>query len=213
MQPVDLQVGGGGDSWHPRQLFALSWSNPPGVTTAVHYRLLDPGGAVLIGDTTLPWTASAIDHLSVPGTPGAYTAEVWLEDGGGARAHRSSAKLRFDDARPGAVEPVPFTGWIGRSGFPFTRPPRPPRRPRRRSPASAAMPSRPIPRRAGRPCAGADLQRRRDRPAERNRRRRAADRRASRGPELRARGRRLGFRRPFGGCRHHDPARRQDRAS
>lgn len=119
IQPIDLQVDGGEDSWHPGQLFALRWSNPAGVA-AVHYRLLNPSGAVLIADTTLPWAAHAIDHLSVPGTPGAYTAEVRLEGEGGAIGPPVDAKLRFDNARPGAVEPLPPSGWIGRSAFPYT---------------------------------------------------------------------------------------------
>jgi hypothetical protein len=119
LQPIDLQVRGGEDNWHPNRMFALSWSNPPGVA-AVHYRLLSPGGGILIGETTLPWAATAIDHLSVPPAPGAYTAEVWLEDAGGAQGPAVSAKLRFDDFRPGIVEPLPSPGWIGRSGFPHT---------------------------------------------------------------------------------------------
>ena len=119
MQPIDLRVDGGEDNWHPNRLFALSWGNPPGVA-AVHYRLLGPGGGVLIGATTLPWAATAIDHLSVPPTPGAYTAEVWLEDANGAPGPASSAKLRFDDARPGTVEPLLSPAWIGRSAFPYT---------------------------------------------------------------------------------------------
>jgi len=119
LQPVGLQVDGGEDNWQPRQMFALSWSNPPGVA-AVHYRLLSPSGQVLIADTTLPWAADAIEHLSVPPTPGAYTAEVWLEDSKGASGPTASATLRFDDAHPGAVEPLPSPGWIGRSAFPYT---------------------------------------------------------------------------------------------
>jgi hypothetical protein len=119
MQPIDLQVDGGEENWHPGRMFALGWSNPPGVAAA-HYRLLGPGGGVLIGDTTLPWAANAIEHLSVPAAPGAYTAEVWLEDADGAQGPAVSAKLRFDDARPGAVEPLPLPMWIGRSAFPYT---------------------------------------------------------------------------------------------
>jgi hypothetical protein len=119
MQPIDLRVEGGEESWHPGRLFALSWSNPAGVA-AVHYRLLSPGGGVLTGDATLPWAASAIDHLSVPAAPGAYTAEVWLEDSHGAQGPPVSAKLRFDDARPGAVEALASPTWIGRSAFPYT---------------------------------------------------------------------------------------------
>jgi hypothetical protein len=117
-QPINLGVGGGEDNWHPGRMFALTWSNPPGVVAA-HYRLLSPGGQVLIGDTTLSWAANAIEHLSVPPTPGAYTVEVWLEDATGATGPPASAKLRFDDARPGSVEPSPSLGWIGRSAFPY----------------------------------------------------------------------------------------------
>jgi hypothetical protein len=119
LQPIDLQVGGGEDNWHSNRMFALSWSNPPGVA-AVHYRLLSPSGGILLNDTTLPWAATRIDHLSVSPAPGAYTAEVWLEDADGAQGPAVSAKLRFDDARPGAVEPLPFPTWIGRSAFPYT---------------------------------------------------------------------------------------------
>jgi hypothetical protein len=119
LQPLDLKVDGGEDSWRPTRMFALAWSNPSGIAAA-HYRLLAPGGQVLIADTTLPWAANAIEHLSVSPAPGAYTAEVWLEDAGGAIGPPASAKLRFDDARPGNVAPLPFPGWIGRSGFPHT---------------------------------------------------------------------------------------------
>jgi hypothetical protein len=119
LQPIDLKVDGGEDNWHPNRMFALSWSNPPGVA-AVHYRLLSPGGGTLIGDTTLPWAATAIEHLSVPAAPGAYTAEVWLEDAGGTQGPPVAAKLRFDDARPGAIDPLPSAAWIGRSSFPYT---------------------------------------------------------------------------------------------
>ena len=117
--PIDLRVDGGEDTWHSGQTFALRWSNPPGVAAA-HYRLLGPAGQVLIADTALSWAANALEHLSVPPTPGAYTAEVWLEDAKGASGPRENATLRFDGARPGAVEPLPFPGWIGRAGFPHT---------------------------------------------------------------------------------------------
>jgi hypothetical protein len=119
MQPINLQVDGGEDNWHPGRMFALSWSNPAGVAAA-HYRLLSPSGQVLVADTTLPWAANAIEHLSVPPAPGAYTAEVWLEDAKGASGPPASATLRFDDARPGAVEALSLPDWIGRSAFPYS---------------------------------------------------------------------------------------------
>jgi hypothetical protein len=119
LQPVDLSVDGGEESWHPQRSFALRWSNPPGSIAAVHYRVLDPAGQVVIGETRLDWAATAIQHLSVPPAPGAYTAEVWLEDGSGAKGTPVSAKLRFDDGKPGQVEPAQIPAWIGRTAFPL----------------------------------------------------------------------------------------------
>ena len=112
----------------PRQMFALSWSNPPGVAAA-HYRLLDPGGAVLIGDTTLPWAANAIEHLSVPAAPGAYIAEVWLEDAEGARGRRSAPSCASTTHGPGARRTTPLAGVDRPLGLSLHRPPHPPERP------------------------------------------------------------------------------------
>lgn len=117
-QPADLRVNGGEESWHAQRAFSPRWSNPPGVRAA-HYRLLDPDDAVLIGDTRLAWAADAIDQISVAPDPGAYTMEVWLENGDGAIGPPAAAKLRFDNSPPGWVEPVPVPGWIGRTSFPY----------------------------------------------------------------------------------------------
>jgi hypothetical protein len=119
-QPIDLSVDGGEESWHSQRSFALRWSNPPGSIAAVHYRVLDPSGQVAVGETRLDWAATAIQHLSVPPSPGAYTAEVWLEDGKGVEGTPVSAKLRFDNGKPGQVEPAQVPAWIGRTAFPYT---------------------------------------------------------------------------------------------
>jgi uncharacterized Zn-binding protein involved in type VI secretion len=119
LQPLNLRVEGGEDSWHAGRLFALRWTNPASQVVAAHYRLLDPQGQTLIGDTRLPWAATSLEHLSVSPAPGAYTAEVWLEDAAGSLGGPVSAKLRFDDAGPGPVEALPPPGWIGRTGFPY----------------------------------------------------------------------------------------------
>jgi hypothetical protein len=119
LQPIGLRVDGGEESWHAGSQFALRWNNPPGSVAAAHYRLLDPGDRELIGDTRLPWPAISLEPISVPPAPGAYTAEIWLEDGNGALGKPVSAKLRFDNARPGHVEPVPQPAWIGRASFPY----------------------------------------------------------------------------------------------
>jgi hypothetical protein len=117
-RPQSLSVAGGEDSWHPTQSFALTWTNPSPIA-AVHYRLLDPSGEVLIGDTRLPWPATAVEHLPVPPRPGVYTAEVRLEDGDGGIGEAATAKLRFDDAKPAGVEALPSAGWLGRASFPY----------------------------------------------------------------------------------------------
>jgi hypothetical protein len=129
LQPLGLSVDDGEESWHAEQSFALRWSNPPEPVAAVHYRLLDPWGGIARAEMTLGWAATAIQSLPVLSTPGAYTAEIWLEDDHGAEGAPVSAKLRFDDSRPAQVEPLPADGWIGRAAFPYslqiTHPPGP----------------------------------------------------------------------------------------
>jgi len=120
LQPVDLSVDGGEASWHAQRLFVLRWSNPPGPVARVHYRVLDPSGQEALSEATLDWPATSIQHLSVPPSPGAYTAEIWLEDSSGAAGIPVTAKLRFDDGKPGQIAPVQVPAWIGRTAFPYT---------------------------------------------------------------------------------------------
>jgi hypothetical protein len=117
-RPLDLQVSGGEDNWHPGQTFTLSWTNPSPIAAA-RYRLLGPSGEVLVGETRLSWPATSVEHLTVPPRPGIYTAEVRLEDGAGAIGEAALAKLRFDDARPAGIEALPPKEWLGRSSFPY----------------------------------------------------------------------------------------------
>ncbi|MGE5283307.1 MAG: hypothetical protein ACM3N0_13495 [Chloroflexota bacterium] len=117
-QPIGLSVDGGEGTWHAEQDFVLRWSNPPGVV-AVHYRLLDPSGEAAL-EARIGWAATALEPLTVPNAVGAYTAEVWLEDGAGGEGPPVAAKLRFDDAAPGPVAPLAPPGWIGRNDFPLT---------------------------------------------------------------------------------------------
>ncbi len=124
LQPANLWVDGGEDAWHRTRGFGLHWSNPPQADgspiAAIHYRLLDPSGQVAIAATRIDRPATSIEPLRVPEIPGAYTAEIWLENGDGIEGTPVTAKLRFDDVRPGAVDPYPSPGWIGRSSFPYT---------------------------------------------------------------------------------------------
>lgn len=117
-QPLELSVDGGEESWHAENSFAVRWRNPSGVA-AVHYRLLDPSGQVSLAEARIGWAATAIQQLAVPQTPGAYIAEVWLEDSDGNEGDPVSARLRFDESPPGRVDPLPPGGWISRTGFPF----------------------------------------------------------------------------------------------
>ncbi len=118
-QPHDLSVDGGEESWHAERSFAVRWDNPPGVA-AVHYRLLSSSGQVVLGETTIGWPATSIQHLFVPAIADIYTAEVRLEDMDGNEGPAGSVKLRFDDGAPGQVSPQSATGWIGRTAFPYT---------------------------------------------------------------------------------------------
>ncbi len=119
LQPIDLRVEGGEQSWHPERVFSLHWSNPPGVAS-VHYRLLDPDGEVARAEQTSVWPLNEIRSLEVRGEAGVYSAEVWLQDGDGATGEPVLVRLRFDDGVPSPIEPAPAAGWIGRTAFPYT---------------------------------------------------------------------------------------------
>lgn len=119
--PANLVVDGGEETWRPSRSFRILWTNP--VTSppiaAVHYRVRDPRGTVVVGPVRVGWAASDVDGIQVPAIPGAYTADVWLEDTAGEWSGLSSAQLRFDDERPGAVAPSVGASWIGRTAFPL----------------------------------------------------------------------------------------------
>jgi hypothetical protein len=121
--PLDLRVEGGEETWHSKRAFRIVWTNPthsggPPIA-AVHYRVWNPAGALSIGATRLGWPATSIERLDVPDEPGAYTAEIWLEDTAGDLGAPAAVKLRFDDRRPGWVEPLVGPAWVGRTAFPL----------------------------------------------------------------------------------------------
>jgi hypothetical protein len=121
LMPTDLRVEGGADSWHAENRFRLDWTNPqvdPPVA-AVHYRVRNALGQVVVGETRIGGPVTVVDRLLVPMT-GAYDAEVWLEDAAGAQGAAVAAKLRFDNVRPGQAAPLGVSGWIGHAGFPYT---------------------------------------------------------------------------------------------
>ncbi len=113
LRPLNLRVFGGEANWHPTNDFQLDWDLPPlpsgSSVTAVDYRIGAP--ASLAPVTTLPWMVSHLEHLHVPAQPGLYTAEVRLAVDG-QYGPWGAAALRFDDARPGAVQPQPAREWF-----------------------------------------------------------------------------------------------------
>jgi hypothetical protein len=118
LPPGELEVLDGGDAWRSTEMFRLHWHDPPGVA-AVHYRVRDPQGAVVVAEQRLPWAADQAE-VRVPDVPGSYLGEVWLEDAVGGQGAPATTKLRFDDARPGPVSPRTTGAWIGRNAFPLT---------------------------------------------------------------------------------------------
>jgi hypothetical protein len=118
LQPLEMSVDGGGESWHADPGFTVRWSNPLGVA-AVGYRLIDPSGQPLGPDARIEWAATAL-RATVPQVDGTYTVEVWLEDDAGAVGPPVSAKLRFDQSPPQWVVPSVGAEWIGRTSFPLT---------------------------------------------------------------------------------------------
>jgi len=133
LQPENLTVAGGEDTWHADNDFDLDWANPPQADgapiAAVRYRMLDAGGSVVVPQTRVAGPASNLMDLEVPAGPGRYTVEVSLEDSAGNVGPAARAVLRFDDVRPGPAAPVETHEWLSRSELPLfqsiTHPPLP----------------------------------------------------------------------------------------
>jgi len=124
LPPVNLEVVGGADSWHSVDKFCLRWENPlpqgGQPIAAVHYRVRNALGIAVVGPTRIDWPVEVICEIRLANIPGAYDADVWLEDAAGSQGAPAAAKLRFDNVRPDDVAPMPVSGWIARTGFPHT---------------------------------------------------------------------------------------------
>lgn len=121
LRPCELEVLGGEETWRPDSLFNLRWRNPPQSgappVAAVHYRVLDASLQVM-REKSVDRAAETLE-VFVPPVPGIYTVEVRLEDAAGNLGPAATTSLRFDDSRPGYVEPLPTVGWIGRADLPY----------------------------------------------------------------------------------------------
>jgi hypothetical protein len=109
LRPAHLRVTDG--TWHTDNRFQLAWDPPGAPTAAVHFRVRDEGGEVVIPETRVPWDGSHFDVHS-PAVPGRYTVDLWLEGAGGETGAQESTALLFDDARPAPARPVAPAGWI-----------------------------------------------------------------------------------------------------
>jgi hypothetical protein len=120
-RPANLTVVDGA-GWRADPNFQLTWTSPSTgggpALVATRYRVRVPGGAVLEEEETAP-TSNAVSVRTRPGISGIYTAEVWLRDAAGGLSPPAAAQLRFDDARPAAIEPLPLPEWLGRPAFPL----------------------------------------------------------------------------------------------
>lgn len=120
-RPADLHPIGGEESWRASTGFELAWSPPPPAEPALvatRYLLRDPQGAE-IESRRLGRVIDGVGDLVVPDVPGLYSVEVWFEDAAGGQGPRATAQLRYDDVRPGSIQPRTPPSWIGRPSFPL----------------------------------------------------------------------------------------------
>ncbi len=119
--PLSLTVAGE-SGWRADTHFPLTWTNPSTAgdppLAAVHFRVRDPRGVVVEEEELQP-TIQGVSVRARTGYSGIYSAEVWLEDSGGALGPAAATELRFDDARPAVTEPAAVAEWLGRASFPL----------------------------------------------------------------------------------------------
>lgn len=122
LQMTDVRVLGGENTWHPAPSFRLDWTQepgPPAVASAVVHQLYDPQGHPVGGPVHDAEEEGTLENIMVPAVPGAYTAEVWLENVEGEPGPPVDVTLRFDDAAPSPPAPQAPTGWVN-GGKPVT---------------------------------------------------------------------------------------------
>lgn len=124
--PTYLGIWGIKETWYSNNDFDVGWTNPTDPSNryvspvaAVHYRVLNQAGAVVIGERRVAGSRNEINPLTVPDIPGVYTVEVWLEDATGFEGAAATAKLPFDDARPPPAEPAQPAEWIAANAIPY----------------------------------------------------------------------------------------------
>jgi hypothetical protein len=122
LEMTNVRVSGGEDTWHASPSFRLDWTQepgPPAVASAVVHQLYDPQGHPVGGPVHDAEEEGTLESISVPQIPGAYTAEVWLENLDGEPGPPVTVTLRFDDTAPAAAAPQAPAGWVD-GGKPVT---------------------------------------------------------------------------------------------
>jgi hypothetical protein len=115
LEMTDVRVSGGEETWHAAPSFRLDWTQepgPPAVASAVVHQLYDPQEHPVGGPVHDAEEAGTLESIWVPSVPGAYTAEVWLENIEGIPGPRVTVTLRFDDAAPSPVVPQAPDSWV-----------------------------------------------------------------------------------------------------
>jgi hypothetical protein len=119
LEPREVRVAGGADSWHPDPEFEVSWtrtilgtaSEPKPAATV--YLVRNAAGNVVIPAGGQRWVGDFLTQLPVPPVPGRYTAEIWLEASTGEQGPHVTAPLLFDGARPGPPHVTIPASWFG----------------------------------------------------------------------------------------------------
>lgn len=121
LDPLDVNVDGGEDSWHPQPHFLVTWHRDASVNhrpfpEAIDYVVRAADGSVVVARRRMPWEEDHIQDLAIPEAPGRYTAEIWLE-GESEEGRHVSAQLLFDDAHPG-TPPASSPAWFAAGSEP-----------------------------------------------------------------------------------------------
>lgn len=110
-----------GSAWRADNPFTVRWNNPAETGSGIvraRYRVLANGTGTEVATGTAQLSGARNFSLSAPG-PGAYTVEVRLEDSSGSIGAAATTQIRFDDERPGTVEPEAAGGWLSDDEFPY----------------------------------------------------------------------------------------------
>ncbi len=121
LYPVNLRLDGNEGPWSSYNYFRLRWERPSVShegfpITGADYSVRDAAGNVVVSERHISGDVVSTEPFGVPwSSPGAYTADLWLEGPGGERGPQASTMLGYDDARPGLAQPLFPAVWASAS--------------------------------------------------------------------------------------------------